>query len=82
MIVRGSKSYGKDGRLYIVAEEIRFPASSQAASFREPNGTPLWKGSDVPSGEGPGDSVLLRAEKAGLAVVSAAEAVGADKLVL
>ena len=44
VIVRGSKSYGKDGRLYIVAEEIRLPASSQAVSFREPNGSPTVEG--------------------------------------
>ncbi|HSO72284.1 MAG TPA: hypothetical protein VLR91_06510 [Thermodesulfobacteriota bacterium] len=54
VIVRGSKSYGKDGRLYIVAEEIRLPASSQAASFREPNGSPLWKGSGRSFGGGSG----------------------------
>jgi hypothetical protein len=54
VIVRGSKSYGKDGRLYIVAEEIRLPASSQAVSFREPNGSPLWKGSGRSFGGGSG----------------------------
>jgi hypothetical protein len=54
MIVRGSKSYGKDGRLYIVAEEIRLPATGQTASFREPNGIPLWKGSGRSFGGGSG----------------------------
>jgi hypothetical protein len=53
-IVRGSKSYGKDGRLYIVAEEIRLPATGQTASFREPNGSPLWKGSGRSFGGGSG----------------------------
>ena len=54
VIVRGSKSYGKDGRLYIVAEEIRLPATSQAVSFREPSGRPLWKGSGRSFGGGAG----------------------------
>ena len=54
VIVRGSKSYGKDGRLYIVAQEIRLPATGQAVSFREPNGSPLWKGSGRSIGGGSG----------------------------
>jgi hypothetical protein len=54
VLVRGSKSYGKDGRLYIVAQDIRFPATNQAVSFRDPNGTPLWKGSGRSLGGGSG----------------------------
>lgn len=54
VIVRGSKSYGKDGHLYIVAEEIRLPATGQAVSFRDPNGIPLWKGSGRSFGGGSG----------------------------
>ena len=44
--VRGSKSYGKDGKLYIVAQEIRFVSTGQSVSFREKDGTPLWTGSE------------------------------------
>ncbi len=54
VIIRGSKSYGKDGRLYIVAEEIRLPSTGQAVSFRESNGSPLWKGSGRSFGGGSG----------------------------
>jgi hypothetical protein len=42
--VRGSKSFGKDGNLYIVAQEIRVPFSGQCFVFRRKDGTPLWKG--------------------------------------
>jgi hypothetical protein len=44
VIVRGSKSYGKDGNLYIVAQEIRIPFSGQCFVFRRKDGIPLWKG--------------------------------------
>jgi len=54
VVIRGSKSYGKDGRLYIVAEEILLPATGQAVSFRAPNGSPLWKGSGRSFGGGSG----------------------------
>jgi hypothetical protein len=52
VVIWGSKSYGKDGRLYIVAQEIRLPATGQSVSFREPNGSPLWKGSGRSFGGG------------------------------
>jgi hypothetical protein len=45
VVVRGSKSYGKDGKLYIVAQEIRLVSTGQSVSFREKDGTPLWTGS-------------------------------------
>ncbi len=54
VVIRGSKSYGKDGRLYIIAQEIRLPATGQTVSLREPNGIPLWKGSGRSSGGGSG----------------------------
>ena len=58
VIVRGSKSFGKDGNLYIVAQEIRIPFSGQHIIFRGKEGTPLWKSSDwsgrgSPGGAGP-----------------------------
>jgi hypothetical protein len=46
VIVRGSKSFGKDGNLYIVAQEIRIPFSGQHIVFRGKEGTPLWKNTD------------------------------------
>jgi hypothetical protein len=49
--VIGSKSLGKDGNLYIIAQEIRIPAQNKSFIVRNNNtGRPLWKG----SGQGPG----------------------------
>ena len=42
--VRGSKSLGKDGNLYIVAQEMRIMASDRSLVFRGEDGFPLWKG--------------------------------------
>ena len=43
--VCGSKSLGKDGKLYIVAQEINILSSKQSLVFRTKDGFPLWKGS-------------------------------------
>jgi uncharacterized membrane protein YgcG len=52
--VIGSKSLGKDGNLYIIAQEVRVPASGQSLVFRGIDGTPLWKpfGSGASGGHG------------------------------
>jgi hypothetical protein len=42
--VQGSKSLGKDGKLYIIAQEIRIIPSGEAVVFRSEDGFPLWKG--------------------------------------
>lgn len=42
--VRGSKSLGRDGKLYIIAQEIRILPSGQSVVFRSEDGVPLWKG--------------------------------------
>lgn len=42
VIVRGSKSLGRDQKLYIVAQEIRIVASNQVLVLRKADGTPLW----------------------------------------
>jgi hypothetical protein len=52
--VRGSKSFGKDGNLYIVVQEIQVPFSGQCFVFRRKDGTPLWKGHTLPSKGSPG----------------------------
>jgi hypothetical protein len=41
--VIGSKSLGKDGNLYIISQEIRFPDSARSLVFRSKDGSPLWK---------------------------------------
>ena len=43
--VQGSKSLGKDGKLYIIAQEIRTLATGHFSVFRNEDGFPLWKGS-------------------------------------
>ena len=43
--VRGSKSLGKDGKLYIIAQDILILPSGQSFVFRSEDGFPLWKGS-------------------------------------
>ncbi|MDY6990446.1 MAG: hypothetical protein SWQ30_20585 [Thermodesulfobacteriota bacterium] len=43
--VRGSKSLGKDGNLYMVAQEIDIVASGKSMVFRSEHGSPVWKGS-------------------------------------
>jgi hypothetical protein len=42
--VRGSKTLGKDGNLYIIAQEIRVLPSGKALVLREEDGYPIWKG--------------------------------------
>lgn len=44
VIVRGSKTLGSDGILYVVAQEIRSQGSAAAVVLRDRRGTPLWRG--------------------------------------
>jgi hypothetical protein len=44
VMVHGSKSMGKDGRLYIVAQEVQVLSTGQSLAFRDEDGSPLWKG--------------------------------------
>ena len=43
--VRGSKTLGADGALYLVAREIRSSGNQRTVVFRDSRGTPLWTGS-------------------------------------
>jgi hypothetical protein len=43
VVVYGSKSFGIDGNLYIVAQEIRVLSSGEIYTFRGKKGNPLWK---------------------------------------
>lgn len=47
VVVRGSKTVGRDGNLYMVAQEVRF-SDGGVMAFRDRSGVPLWTG---PSGE-------------------------------
>jgi hypothetical protein len=42
--VVGSKSLGKDGHLYIIAQEIHFVGQGGSIVLRVKTGTPLWSG--------------------------------------
>jgi hypothetical protein len=50
--VTGSKSLGKDGNLYIIAQEIRIPAQKKSFIVRNDTGRPLWKGTGQGSSTG------------------------------
>ena len=51
--VTGSKSLGKDGNLYIIAQEIKMPAQNKSYVVRSSNtGIPLWKGTGQGRGSG------------------------------
>jgi len=41
--VRGSKTLGADGNLYLVAEEMRRPGAGAVAVVRDRRGVPLWR---------------------------------------
>ncbi len=42
--VRGSKSLGKDGNLYIIGQDLEIPSTGKFYAFRDDDGHPLWKG--------------------------------------
>lgn len=52
--ILGSKTLGADGRLHMIAQEVRIPGTGRIISFRTENGSPLWLQSGVRSGKGPG----------------------------
>jgi len=52
--VRGSKSLGKDGNLYIIAQEIEIPPGGKGLVFRGESGAPLWRGTAIGPGHGRG----------------------------
>jgi hypothetical protein len=41
--VRGSKSLGKDGKLYIIAQELQVLPDGKPLAFRGEDGYPIWK---------------------------------------
>lgn len=51
--VRGSKTVGTDGKLYMVAQELRVVADGRVVTLRDRTGTALWAGSRG-SGQGGG----------------------------
>jgi len=41
--VRGSKTMGKDAKLYLVAQDMRILSANQTYDFRDKEGMPLWR---------------------------------------
>lgn len=44
VLVRGSKTLGRDMNLYVIAQEIRFPAAGKSWVLRDEDGFPRWRG--------------------------------------
>lgn len=63
--VRGSKSLGRDGKLYIVAQEVRIPSAGKTLSFRDADGLPFWRGGGQLSGGKGGFGSPMRGDSAG-----------------
>jgi hypothetical protein len=42
--VRGSKSLGRDGNLYLIAQEMQLLSTGKTYAFRDDDGYPFWKG--------------------------------------
>ncbi|MBI5016189.1 MAG: hypothetical protein HZB55_11985 [Deltaproteobacteria bacterium] len=50
VVVRGSKTVGTDGNLYIVAQELRVVSTGRLVTLRDRGGAPLWTGTRSPGG--------------------------------
>jgi len=61
--ITGSKSLGKDGRLYIVAQEIYLAGQGKTIILRSKAGTPLWNGPHGKTGLQPGSGKRTRGQK-------------------
>jgi hypothetical protein len=63
--VRGSKSLGRDGKLYMIAQEVRILSSGKTLSFRDDDGFPSWHGGEQPGGGKGGFGSPMRGDGAG-----------------
>jgi hypothetical protein len=54
LLVVGSKTLGKDGNLYIIAQEVRIAGSGKTLALRGVDGSPLWRPFGAGSGGGQG----------------------------
>jgi len=54
--VRGSKSLGKDGNLYIIAQELQILPHGESLAFRGEDGYPIWKRAAAGAGGGRGSA--------------------------
>lgn len=58
--VRGSKSLGKDSRLYIIAQDIKSEGTGKMIALRGKDGRPLWSGASHMPGPGNRGSAIQR----------------------
>jgi hypothetical protein len=58
--VRGSKSLGKDSRLYIIAQDIKSEGTGKMITLRGKDGRPLWSGASHMPGPGNRGSAIQR----------------------
>ncbi|MEW6441403.1 MAG: OB-fold nucleic acid binding domain-containing protein [bacterium] len=52
--VRGSKTLGRDGNLYIIAQEVEVLAAGEKIVLRSEDGRPLWRGPSMGARHGHG----------------------------
>lgn len=63
--VRGSKTLGKDGNLYLIAQEVRLLNSNKVLVFRGEDGSPSWRGGMLPGDGRGGFGSPMRGDGAG-----------------
>jgi len=63
--VRGSKSLGRDGKLYIIAQEVRMPGTGKTLYFRDDDGIPSWRAGGLTGGGKGGFGTPMRGDGAG-----------------
>jgi hypothetical protein len=63
--VRGSKSLGKDSRLYIIAQDIKSEGTGKIITLRGKDGRPLWSGASHMPGPGNRGSTIQRGKGTG-----------------
>ncbi len=63
--VRGSKSLGRDGQLYMIAQEVRVLSTGKTLSLRDDDGFPFWRGGRQPGGGKGGFGSPMRGDGAG-----------------
>lgn len=64
--VKGSKGLGKDGNLYILAEEVTLTNNGRSFPLRTHTGTPLWTGGSQRGSGGPFKGQGLGGQRGGM----------------
>ncbi len=56
--VIGSKVYGPQGRIYIIARKIIIPSQDKSYTFRDESYAPYWRSPNTPSHQNPRGSTM------------------------